>query len=660
MLRNLRIKPPIFNGKKGQNIKQFYSKLEKYLEAQGIDEDHKIEATGLCFEDDALEHFDSFNRANAGATYEEIKEAMTNRYDQDKIAIVIRSRISKRVLEKGESVSDYFNGLRREANKINMPDDAFLFSFIQGLPKEFMRQIIVQNPETPDEALTIAKTLEQIDEMHKPEKSKSGLELLRKELAKETKVSAVQHLGTGIQISELKETLAEITKSIQNLSFTMTANTVVDQQQLGQQNIPPVHDDQNNNRQRYNTTDDNHDNQNIDNNSSRYRNNGDYNDDINYNGGDNRNNFGEQYVNLAVNTGYNFQNFHKTNSNYNYRDNRNKFSGQRQYIGPSKTPNPPSKTNTRERYEAIELVRKMTGGPIISKSDNIPGSRTPNPPRKRYQGVHNYRNFWKNGNFPQDQHSEPQRAGYCQPDGTRYSPQEHNSAHNNRTNNDQFKNTAEKAGDRRNGDFTADRNHTRVSTTRAQNESKTMTRAKVAKLIMLEPFQEAEVEVYPGSDILAKELVFTSDEKTQNIGLSAKNQIVPGFRSTMKIHVINRSGKKVRLFPNRCIGSFRIQGNAQTNVIVSNEENRLTHNVQEHEGLEDEVNQLRQFLHERRNVFASKMSKMGRAKSSKHEIRLATKKPVRARFYGLDKAKEKKNSFYASRFRQFLDLFEMF
>ena len=168
-LRNLRIKPPIFNGKKGQNIKQFFSKLEKYLEAQGIDEDNRIEATGLCFEDDALEHFDSFMRANEDATYEEIKEAMTNRYDQDKIAIVIRSRISKRVLKKGESVSDYFNELRREANKIDMPDDAFLFAFIQGLPKASMRQIVVQNPETPDEALAIAKTLEQIEGINKPE-----------------------------------------------------------------------------------------------------------------------------------------------------------------------------------------------------------------------------------------------------------------------------------------------------------------------------------------------------------------------------------------------------------------------------------------------------------------------------------------------------------
>ena len=159
-LRNLRIKPPLFSGKKGENIKQFYSKLEKYIEAQRINEYQKINVTGLCLDGDALEHFDSIRGADGeAATYEEIKEAMVNRFDDDKIAIVIRSRISKRGLKANESVTEYFNELRREANKIQMSDDAFLFAFIQGLPHSYMKQILVQNPKSLDEALLIAKTL---------------------------------------------------------------------------------------------------------------------------------------------------------------------------------------------------------------------------------------------------------------------------------------------------------------------------------------------------------------------------------------------------------------------------------------------------------------------------------------------------------------------
>ena len=84
---------------------------------------------------------------------------------------------------------------------------------------------------------------------------------------------------------------------------------------------------------------------------------------------------------------------------------------------------------------------------------------------------------------------------------------------------------------------------------------------------------------------------------------------------------------------------------------------RLTHNVQEHVG--DEVSQLKQFLHKGRNVFVSQMSEMSRA-SIKLEIKLETEELVRTKFYRVDKAKEERNSVYASKFSQFLDLSEMF
>ena len=90
-------------------------------------------------------------------------------------------------------------------------------------------------------------------------------------------------------------------------------------------------------------------------------------------------------------------------------------------------------------------------------------------------------------------------------------------------------------------------------------------------MITLEPFQEAKVEVYPAGDILAMELIFTPNEQTQKASIVATNQIVPGFRSTMVIQVANKLGKKVRLFPNRCIGNFELKNNAQANVVEISE-----------------------------------------------------------------------------------------
>ena len=56
--------------------------------------------------------------------------------------------------------------------------------------------------------------------------------------------------------------------------------------------------------------------------------------------------------------------------------------------------------------------------------------------------------------------------------------------------------------------------------------------------------------------------------------------------------------------------------------------------------MKNEVQSLKEFLHQRRNLFASKMSEMGRARSIEYEIKLQSNKPIRSRFYSAHKDKE--------------------
>ena len=120
---------------------------------------------------------------------------MIKRFDDDKISIVMRSRINRRRLKTNETVSDFYNELRKESQKINPTDKELKYFFMRALPIELQTQIIVQNPETPDEALNISKTLEQIDGISKcGENSNIGLEALR-----ERKVSAAQNRATTNQ-----------------------------------------------------------------------------------------------------------------------------------------------------------------------------------------------------------------------------------------------------------------------------------------------------------------------------------------------------------------------------------------------------------------------------------------------------------------------------
>ena len=87
-----------------------------------------------------------------------MKEALIKRFDDDKIEMVIRSRINKRSLKSNETVSEIFNELRKEANKVQMDEEAFLFQFLNQMPKSYMQQTIVQNQANVEDALAIAKT----------------------------------------------------------------------------------------------------------------------------------------------------------------------------------------------------------------------------------------------------------------------------------------------------------------------------------------------------------------------------------------------------------------------------------------------------------------------------------------------------------------------
>ena len=92
-----------------------------------------------------------------------------------------------------------------------MSDDAFMFAFIHGLPRNMMKQVVLQNPANPNEALSIAKTLEQLDDMT----SETGLEALKR-IKKEGRIAAT-HTQVQRDNEELKEILSEISTSIKSL-----------------------------------------------------------------------------------------------------------------------------------------------------------------------------------------------------------------------------------------------------------------------------------------------------------------------------------------------------------------------------------------------------------------------------------------------------------
>ena len=181
--RGLKFRSPLFSAKKSENIKHFFSKFEKYIEFARVDAEDRIEALGLCLSDEGLEAYDSIKRNDEEIMYEELKERLVTRFDDERINLVIRAKIDKRKLKNGESVTDFFSELRKWADKIDLDDGALLYSFVSGLSPAMTQLVVGKNPQTALEAYSYAKTLHEIKTLHQPDEQKpSAVEALKKEL----------------------------------------------------------------------------------------------------------------------------------------------------------------------------------------------------------------------------------------------------------------------------------------------------------------------------------------------------------------------------------------------------------------------------------------------------------------------------------------------
>ena len=69
--------------------------------------------------------------------------------------------------------------------------------------------------------------------------------------------------------------------------------------------------------------------------------------------------------------------------------------------------------------------------------------------------------------------------------------------------------------------------------------------AKAAEKTTISPGKEQHIKIYPSNDILALKLLFTSNQKSTQLGIAARNQCVSGIENTMTIKVKNIINKKI-------------------------------------------------------------------------------------------------------------------
>ena len=112
---DLKLRPPTYSGKKSERIRQFFSKFEKLMVHHRVAQNERVRYLGLMIEGDALEYFDNLLARENDREYAEVKASLISRFDDERIKLVIRSKLNNRRLQTEESVTDFYSEL--EARK---------------------------------------------------------------------------------------------------------------------------------------------------------------------------------------------------------------------------------------------------------------------------------------------------------------------------------------------------------------------------------------------------------------------------------------------------------------------------------------------------------------------------------------------------------------
>ncbi len=211
--QNVKIRPPRFGGKKSENVRQYFSKFEKYTAHQAIEEANLTDMLCLCLESDAVEYADSLLVSTPEIDYEGMKEALILRFDDQNIDMIIRAKLNKRKLKEEETVSEYYADLQKLVAKIEVSNNEFLWIFLNGLNTNMRNHIANQGVDNITDAFTAAKRFQQLNFWDQPEFSEKN------EKNEKSEKSNSHSLVPNKEHEKMQETMEKLTDALTRMKM---------------------------------------------------------------------------------------------------------------------------------------------------------------------------------------------------------------------------------------------------------------------------------------------------------------------------------------------------------------------------------------------------------------------------------------------------------
>ena len=223
----LKIPTPRFSGKRGENVKNFFSRFEKVAEHRNIGEDEMLEWLGLLLEGEALEQYDVIiarEEPQGVEGYRNVKRNIIKRFENEESEMAIRAKLANKKIKTNEDVTQYFCSIEKECNKLDdISENDILFLFLNGLDKDMKNYVLLQNPNNLQEAFELSKNFEMVHKMSGKvdAEARSETKSLIESLKNEAKASAAVS-NNKMGIDDLREEM----KQMVHASFNQMLNSM--------------------------------------------------------------------------------------------------------------------------------------------------------------------------------------------------------------------------------------------------------------------------------------------------------------------------------------------------------------------------------------------------------------------------------------------------
>lgn len=154
-------KPPTFRGDGGEDVEQFLSAFNRHADFFSWSSEKRLQALPLSLVGHANIWFTSLS-SDAYHSFDDLTELLRGQFNSPASLWLARQQLNQRKMATSETVASYSADIRRQCQLLRIPKPEWLHVFIQGLRPDIREHLVLQQPQTFEQAEQLATLKEAV------------------------------------------------------------------------------------------------------------------------------------------------------------------------------------------------------------------------------------------------------------------------------------------------------------------------------------------------------------------------------------------------------------------------------------------------------------------------------------------------------------------